>query len=134
MEAGKVLLSMEAYFDRLFAKYDLGELKPKSTPFPPSLMLLISQSPQNDDDHTFMENKPYQEMVGALLFATTACCLDISYATNVLSRFSGNPGRPHWNALIHLLCYILGTKDYSIVYSQDTPDALTPVTYVNVHF
>lgn len=72
--------------------------------------------------------------MGALLFASAACRPDIAQATNTLSRFTGSPGKTHWNALIHLLRYISGTKSYAIVYLRDAPGGITPVTYVDADY
>lgn len=41
---------------------------------------------------------------------------DLSFAVNILSRFTHNPGRAHWNALKHTLAYVKGTLDYAITY------------------
>ncbi|KAJ3964732.1 hypothetical protein EV361DRAFT_775370, partial [Lentinula raphanica] len=58
-EKGTASLSMEAYFDRVFTKFGMDNLKPKSTPLPPGIALSVDQSPQNDEDRAFMRNKPY---------------------------------------------------------------------------
>jgi hypothetical protein len=78
-----------------------------------------------------MKDKSYSEILGGIQFAQAACRPDLTYATNVLSRFIQNPGRPHWNALIHLVRYIIGTKDYGITYYCDTPGGLNPITYTD---
>jgi hypothetical protein len=94
-EKGTAMLSMEAYWDRLLSKYHFDDLKPKSTPFPASVSLSVDQSPKTDDDTYFMQDKKYAEILGGIQFGQAACRPDITYATNVLSRFIQNPGRPH---------------------------------------
>lgn len=125
---------MQAYFDRLFAKHGMDRLKPASTPFPPGLVLSSAQSLKSDNDTFFMRDKPYAKIIGALQFSAAACCPDIAFATNVLSRFTGDPGRPHWNMLIHVLRYINGTRHLSIVYSADAPGGIIPSTYTDADF
>lgn len=131
---GIATLSMKAYFNRFFAKYHIKHLKSASTPFPPGIALSSADSPKSSEDKYFMSDKPYAEMVGALQFAAAACRPDIAFATNVLSRYTKEPGRAHWNALVHVLRYVNGSRDYSITYSADSPDALIPCTYVDADY
>lgn len=86
---------MESYFDHLLTKHNFEELKPKSTPFPPGLVLFSLFKARKIDCLWWSMDKPYREIVGALLFAVAACRPDISFATNLLSRFSSNPGHSH---------------------------------------
>jgi hypothetical protein len=44
-ERGIAMLKMEAYWDRLLIRYNLQDLKPKSTPLPSSIQLSITQAP-----------------------------------------------------------------------------------------
>lgn len=93
-DAGTVSLSMELYFECLLAKYNLSGLKPKSTPFPPGLTLSSSQLPQTKDKPAYMKEEPYQEIVGALLFAAAAACPDIKWTPSLCS-----PGKNLWHML-----------------------------------
>lgn len=133
-DAGTATLSMDSYFDRLLTSHGFLDLTPKSTPFPPGLSLSLSQSPQSDEERHFMQDKPYAEIVGALQFAQAACRPDIAYACNVLSRFTRDPGRAHWNALVHLLRYIVGSKDLGIVYTASALGGDIPVTYADADY
>jgi hypothetical protein len=68
-----------------------------------------------------MKHKRYLGILRSIHFTQAACCPDL---TNILSRFIQNPGRPHWNALIHLVRYIIGTK-LVITYYHDAPGGPT---------
>jgi hypothetical protein len=130
-ERGTATLSMEAYWDRLLARYHFDDLKPKSTPFPAGISLSANQSPRTEEDTYFMKDKRYAEILDGIQFGQAACRPDITYATNVLSRFIQNPGRLHWNALIHLVRYIVGTKSIGITYYRDAPGGLNPITFTD---
>ena len=41
---------------------------------------------------------------------------DISHAMSQLSRFSSNPSKVHWNAALHVLRYLKGTKSIGLRY------------------
>jgi len=40
----------------------------------------------------------------------------ISFAVNLLARFSSCPTWRHWNGIIHILCYLQGTKDMGLYF------------------
>lgn len=80
-----------------------------------------------------MQDKPYVEIIGALQFTQAACQPDIAYACNVLSHFSCDPGQGHWNALIHMLQYIVGMKNLGIIYSAGVGGE-APVTYTDANY
>ena len=44
---------------------------------------------------------------------------DISYAVSYLSRFSANPGVPHWKAVKRIFRYLKGTIDLQLVYGPE---------------
>ena len=54
---------------------------------------------------------------------------DLSFSVNILSRFTHNPGKPHWHALKHVLAYIKGTKQYGITYRGSKK--LSPTGFVD---
>jgi hypothetical protein len=130
-EQGIATLSMEAYWDRLLARHNFQDLKPKSTPLPIGSHLSVKQAPSTHEDIHFMRDKRYAEILGGIQFGQAACRPDLTYSTNVLSRFIQNPGRPHWNALVHLLRYIIGTKKLGITYSRNAPGGLNPITFAD---
>ena len=57
------------------------------------------------------------------LFSTRA---DLSFAVHKLAKFSANPGKVHFEGLVHLLRYIRGNKTLGLKYYADLNDA--PVT------
>ncbi|KAJ3710791.1 hypothetical protein C8R42DRAFT_596552, partial [Lentinula raphanica] len=59
---------MPAYWDQVFARHGLQDLKPKSTPLPNGIVLTLDQSPKTEEDKIFMRDKPYSELLGALQF------------------------------------------------------------------
>src|SRR3954471_17462760 len=66
-----------------------------------------------------MNNTPYLSSVGALMYLATTTRTDIAYTVGVLARFNHNPGVQHWTAVKHLLSYLKGTVDYSLILGPD---------------
>ena len=52
--------------------------------------------------------------------------MDLSFAVHKLAKFSANPGKGHFEGLIHLLRYIRYNKTLGLKYYADMNDA--PVT------
>ncbi|KAJ3833042.1 hypothetical protein F5878DRAFT_547248, partial [Lentinula raphanica] len=59
---------MPAYWDQVFVRHGLQDLKPKSTPMAPGVVLSVEQGPTTDEDRLFMKDKPYSELLGAIQF------------------------------------------------------------------
>ena len=52
--------------------------------------------------------------------------MDLSFAVHKLAKFSANPGKVHFEGLVHLLRYIRDNKTLGLKYYADFNDA--PVT------
>ena len=63
-----------------------------------------------------MHNIPYQEAVGSLMYASLGTHPDITYAVQMVSRFSKSPGPAHWEAVKQIFCYLKGTEDFWLTY------------------
>ena len=78
-----------------------------------------------------MADKPYCQLLRALMWAQAATRPDLLFAINLLARFQSNPGPAHWKALLHVLVYVKGTLDYRIVYSKELGGSIKPTGYVD---
>ncbi len=61
-----------------------------------------------------MEDKPYREVLGSIMYTQVWTHPDLSHAVVLLSHFAANPRVQHWKALMHVLWYIKGTLNYSL--------------------
>eukprot|EP00253_Pinus_taeda_P012718 PITA_12718 len=61
----------------------------------------------------FEDATKYRQLVGSLNYLTTTRP-DISFATEILSRFMKNPCEGHWSAAKKVLKYLKGSQDYGI--------------------
>jgi len=52
------------------------------------------------------------------MFLMNYTWLDIIYAASRLSRYTHNPSKEHWDALLRLLKYLRGTMDWCLHFSK----------------
>ena len=78
--------------------------------------------PKSDNKRDEMKNIPYKAAIGCLLWLVAGTRLDIAYATQICARYSVDPGKQHWDAVIRVMRYLKGTAGYGIVYRRNTYD------------
>ncbi|XP_050338585.1 uncharacterized protein LOC126765044 [Bactrocera neohumeralis] len=95
---------------------------PVATPIDLNQRLSNEMCPTDETEQHEMSKVPYMQAVGCLLFALQITRPDISFAVNLLSRFSTNPGKVHWVTVKRVMRYLKGTIDSGIVYSREVND------------
>src|SRR6266481_4334026 len=110
-----IALSQATYIDAMIKRYKMEDAYPAPTPLEPGIRLSKSMCLTTQEARDEMSAKPYQMVVGSLMYATITTRPDISFAVQQLSQFSSNPGLQHWEATKRVLCYIKGTRDHSLI-------------------
>ena len=94
------------------------DMKLISTPLAVKHGLSMFQSPSSEAElneySNFSRGIHYLSLVGSLLYATQTYP-DIQFSVNLIAQFSRNPGIPHLEATKHILCYLKGTQEFSLV-------------------
>lgn len=67
-----------------------------------------------------MSRVPYSSAVGSLMYAMVCTRPDLAYAVSVVSRFMGQPGKEHWQAVKRIFRYLRGTSDVGLIFGGDT--------------
>ncbi|KAL2233630.1 UNVERIFIED_CONTAM: Retrovirus-related Pol polyprotein from transposon TNT 1-94 [Sesamum indicum] len=80
-----------------------------------------------------MENVPYSNLIGSIMFLMVCTRPDVAYSISCLSRFMSNPGPPHWEALKWLLRYLRGSENIGIMFSKHSNDTRL-VGYVDSNY
>lgn len=115
-QSGKIMLSQRSYIDASLRRFGLEDTKPVSTPMDPATRLTTDHSPKSTLEIARMSKVPYQEAVGTLMYASLGTRPDITYAVQVLSKFSKNPGDAHWEAVKRVFRYLKGTRELWLTY------------------
>jgi len=116
--AGQLRLSQSGYLQKVLQRFNMQDSKSVSTPLASHFKLSAKMSPSSEDEIKCMEEVPYANAVGCLMYLMVCTRPDISHAVSVVSRYMANPGKEHWNAVKWVFRYLAGTRDLGIVFDQ----------------
>lgn len=102
----------------------MSECNPVATPSDTSQKLCKEMSPQSKAEEAEMEQVPFQQLVGALLYLVQGTRPDIAFAVGDVSRYNSCFGKAHWVAAKRILRYLKGTVGLKIQYSKAIKDGL----------
>lgn len=117
-DTGSIKISQKGYIEKVIEKFGLSECNPVSTPFISGVKLSKEMQPDTMEKRREMENKPYRELIGSLLYLSHTTRPDISFMIGALSRYNQNPGIEHWRCAKHVVKYLKKTIDYKIIYKK----------------
>ena len=107
-----ITVTQSGYIQRVLERFGMHDSKAASSPIDPTIKLA-----RGGEDERF--ECPYREIIGCLNYASIIARPDITYAVNVLARFSNCPNHEHWNAAKRVLRYLRGTIKTGITLGGD---------------
>ena len=111
-------LNQSAYITQILVRFGMLDVKPVSIPLAVKHSLSTSQSPSSEAElneySNFSKGIHYLSLVGLLLY-TIQTYPNIQFSVNLIAQFSGNPGISHLEATKHILHYLKGTQEFSLV-------------------
>lgn len=113
---GNYYIDQELYIREVIEKFNMLESNTVSSPSDPNQKLSKLMSPQTSNETESMENVPYQQLVGSLLYLVQGSRPDIAFAVGDVSRFNNCFGKAHWVAVKRILRYLKGTAHLKIKY------------------
>ncbi|PKI65479.1 hypothetical protein CRG98_014137 [Punica granatum] len=60
----------------------------------------------------------YSRVIRSLMYLKSCTRSDIAYSISRLSRYTSNPSRDHWKAIVRVLKYLRYTRDYGLHYTR----------------
>ena len=96
------------------------------TTFPADMIFTkedVSTSGEQVEKLTREYNIHYRDCIGSLIYLLSTR-VDLSFAVHKLAKFSANPGKVHFEGLVHLLRYIRYNKTLGLKYYADLNYAL----------
>ena len=94
-------------------------------------MLSKNMRPKDKEEQEFMENVPYAQVVGCLMYAMTSTRPDICHAIGLISRYQFNLGKVYWQAIKIIFRYLQGTKDMKLCFGISD---LEVIRYIDADF
>jgi len=126
------ILGCEVLYDEVAGTYSINQTKyvkdmcnkflPKGSVGVKTPMTDVNLSndmcPKSESDILNMKDIPYKAGIGCLLWLVAGTRMDIAYSVQTCARYSVNPGPLHWEAVLRIMRYLLGTAGYGILYRR----------------
>ncbi|KAH9806495.1 hypothetical protein KPL71_002780 [Citrus sinensis] len=111
--------------------FECKDCKPVQTPLGPQFKL--SAAPTSEDESQ-MNEFPYAQAVGSLMYAMVCIRSDIAHAVSVVSRYLSCPGKVHWNAVKWIMRYLKGSSTCGLLYGKTKSDKIEVMKFVDSDF
>ena len=103
-------LSQSHYIENILKKYGYFDLSELSIPYDYNKKLQSNSGKP-------VRQLEYSRVIGSLMYAMSCTRPDIAFAVGMLSRFTSNPGKPHWDVIQRLMRYLKGTLSTGLFYT-----------------
>ncbi|KAH9733862.1 Integrase catalytic domain-containing protein [Citrus sinensis] len=133
-DAKTLFLTQSGYLKRVVSRFGMVNSKPVTTPVAAHFKLSKQQEPEEEVYIDHMKRIPYSSAVGSIMYAMVCTRPDVAYGIGLVSRFMGNPGKEHWEAVKWLLRYLKGTEEYGVVFGQVNNASSKVLGYVDSDF
>ncbi|KAG3148856.1 hypothetical protein PC116_g19558 [Phytophthora cactorum] len=110
-----VCLSQTAYVERLAAKFDMQNVKAVRSPQQHN-----ERMPATETNRTKINDVqlPYRELIGSLQYVVACTRPDMACVVRALGRYNGAYTRDNFRMAQRAVRYLLGTKQYGLVYRR----------------
>ena len=105
----QIMLSQSAYIDTLLLRFGQSKARTVITPLETSKKLSTKGEPCQEGIQR------YQQLVGGLMWASITTRPDLAFAVSALGRQCAKPTQQAWDAGIHVLKYLNGTRTHGLV-------------------
>jgi hypothetical protein len=104
-----IAMSQEKYVKDMLKSFRMEDANIVATP---------AEEKRLEEGTEVLDNVPYRELVGGLLYASGWTRPDITYATGQVSKFMSKPIKEHWTAAKRILRYLKGAMAMQIKYGR----------------
>ncbi|KAK1431018.1 hypothetical protein QVD17_14208 [Tagetes erecta] len=121
-----ILVHQSNYTEKLLKRFNMDKANSLSSPMVVRSLNVDKDPfrPCEDGEDILGPEVPYLNAIGALMYLTNCTRPDISFAVNLLARFSSAPTKRHWNGIKHVFRYLRGTTDLGLFYANDSKEVL----------
>ena len=99
-----------------------------------SVPLRVGVKLEEFDERERVENWPFRELVGSLMWLSISMRPDISNAVRAVARYCTAPGAIHWKVALGILEYIDGTSEYGITFQRGTLSSISLEVFADADY
>ena len=115
----RTIVRQTKYITDIVKKYGLENARKVSSPMESKQRLTAQDCDTLEGE---MDSaRPYNSLVGSLLYAAVATRPDIAFAVGQVARFMNKPGNKQWGVAKRILRYLDATKHIGIVFEANQP-------------
>ena len=121
-----IFIHQSNYTEKVLKRFYMDKAHPLSSPMVVRSLDINKDPfrPRGHDEELLGPEVPYLSAIGALMYLANNTRPDISFAVNLLARFSSCPTLRHWNVIKHILRYLQGSIDRGLFYSNNSKSEL----------
>jgi Reverse transcriptase (RNA-dependent DNA polymerase) len=118
-------LDQHDYLDKVLECFSMTNAKSAPTPLPSNWVPQLNEGKVSPE---LLRN--YQSIIGLLLYLMIDTRPDIAFVVTKLAQFSANPSQEHFERAKYICRYLVGTKNYFLVFKHAPGKGL--VTYTDL--
>jgi hypothetical protein len=105
------------YLQKILMKFGMTNCNPINTPMEVRGDREL-YGPPKEGEPLLRESATYFSAIGALMWLSNRTRPDISFAVNVLARYTSRPTERHWSGVKRIFRYLKKTSDYGLLYQK----------------
>lgn len=109
------VFKLEEVCQKVLESFDIQNSKPILTLLGTQFKLFVSSTSETVNEKFKIEEIPYAQTVGSLMYAIVCMRPNIAYALSIVSRFLSCRSKIHQSAIKWILRYLWGTSDYGLL-------------------
>ena len=120
---GKIYLDQRQYLMKVLERCGMKNARSAPTPLPAGFYPIPNPLDVNPE-----LRQRFQIIIGSLLYIMLGTRPDIAFAVTKLAQFAANPSQEHLDKALYICRYLIGTRNYSLVYDGTKGIGLTACT------
>jgi len=116
----QLFIHQHGFIRTLLDRFRMTGCNPVAVPAGPNSHLTKDDFPKTSGKPP-LDSTYYRGAIGGLQYVGRMTRPEILYAVNTASRYSADPGKPHWTAVKRILAYLAGTIDYGVCHGANEP-------------
>lgn len=114
-----IFLGQTTYIDELVNSFGMETALTHKTPLDSGLVI-------DDEPNEHVNKTEYQRGSGCLQWLASKVRPDFAHAACLLAQYNSAPTRKCWNALMHVIRYLRGSRDRGLFYPREDSERQLP--------